>query len=82
MESTGIVRRLDELGRVVIPIEVRRSKDIEDRTKLEIFVDGEDVIIRKYSDSCLFCDSKEDVFQFKGRIICKKCKENLQLSLK
>jgi len=73
MKSTGIVRKVDELGRIVLPIELRRTLDIEEKDSLEIYVDGSSVILRKYQPSCVFCNNSEDVVQFKGRMICKSC---------
>ena len=74
MKSTGIVRKPDNLGRVVIPVEVRRTMKIEDRDGLEIFVDNDRIILMKYEPSyeCVFCSSTE-VSEFKGRNICNKC---------
>ena len=73
MKSTGIVRKVDELGRVVIPIELRRTLDIEEKDALEIYVDGELIILKKYSPACIFCDDARDITQYKGRNICKSC---------
>ena len=71
MKSTGIVRKVDELGRVVIPIELRRTLDIEEKDALEIYVDGEHIILKKYAPACIFCDDARDVIQYKGKNICK-----------
>ncbi|HCS73225.1 MAG TPA: AbrB family transcriptional regulator [Clostridiales bacterium] len=73
MKSTGIVRKVDELGRVVIPIELRRTLDIEEKDALEIYVEGEHIILKKYSPACIFCDDARDVTQYKGKNICKNC---------
>ena len=73
MKSTGIVRKVDELGRVVIPIELRRTLDIEEKDALEIYVEGEHIILKKYSPACIFCDDARDVIQYKGKNICKSC---------
>ncbi|NLB40916.1 MAG: AbrB/MazE/SpoVT family DNA-binding domain-containing protein [Clostridiales bacterium] len=73
MKSTGIVRKVDELGRVVIPIELRRTLDIEEKDALEIYVEGEHIILKKYSPACIFCDDARDVTQYKGKNICKSC---------
>ena len=73
MKSTGIVRRVDELGRVVLPIELRRNLDIEIRSPLEIYVDGDLIILRKYEPACIFCGEAKDVVNFKDRIICNDC---------
>ena len=78
MKSTGIVRKVDELGRVVLPIEMRRTLDISEKDALEIYVDGENIILRKYHESCVFCDSKKDLINYNGRNICKDCLEKLK----
>ena len=56
MKSTGIVRKVDELGRIVLPIELRRTLGIEEKDRIEFFVEGESVILRKYQPACIFCD--------------------------
>ena len=73
MKSTGIVRKVDDLGRVVLPIELRRTLDINERDSLEIFVDGNQVILKKYEPACIFCNSADDVIAFKGKNVCKHC---------
>lgn len=73
MKSTGIVRKVDELGRVVIPIELRRTLDIEERDSLEIYVDGEQIILKKYQPACIFCGNAKDVRNFKDKMICPDC---------
>ncbi|HBM75590.1 MAG TPA: AbrB family transcriptional regulator [Clostridiaceae bacterium] len=78
MKSTGIVRRVDELGRVVIPIELRRTLDIAEKDALEIYVDGEQIILKKYEPACIFCGQAKDVLQYKGKNICRKCLEELK----
>jgi len=78
MKSTGIVRRVDELGRIVLPIELRRTLDIAEKDALEIYVDGNTIILKKYEPSCIFCGNSTDVFTFKGRNICPKCMSELK----
>ncbi|MFO7941915.1 MAG: AbrB/MazE/SpoVT family DNA-binding domain-containing protein [Bacillota bacterium] len=73
MKSTGIVRKVDELGRVVIPIELRRTLDISRKDSLEIYVDGDNIILRKYEPGCIFCGSVEDTQQYRGKIVCESC---------
>lgn len=73
MKSTGIVRKVDELGRIVLPIEMRRTLDIAERDALEIYVEGSSVILKKYKPSCIFCDATKDVTHFKGKNVCPKC---------
>ena len=75
MKSTGIVRKVDELGRVVIPIELRRTMDIEEKDGLEIYVDNDRIILRKYEPtcSCVFCGNADNVTQFRGKNICSDC---------
>ncbi|MGF7185224.1 transcriptional pleiotropic regulator of transition state genes [Desulfitispora alkaliphila] len=73
MKSTGIVRKVDELGRVVIPIELRRTLGIDEKDALEIYVDQERIILKKYEPACVFCGNAEDVINFKGKNICTVC---------
>ena len=73
MKSTGIVRKVDELGRIVLPIEMRRTLDIAEKDALEIYVEGSSVILKKYKPSCIFCDSTKDITVFKGKNVCPKC---------
>ena len=78
MKSTGIVRKVDELGRIVLPIEMRRTLDIEEKDALEIYVEGSSVILKKYKPSCIFCDTTKDIVVFKGKNICPKCLQELK----
>jgi transcriptional pleiotropic regulator of transition state genes len=73
MKSTGIVRRVDELGRVVIPIELRRTLQIDVKDALEIYVDAEKIILRKYEPACIFCGNADDVRLFRDKNICVSC---------
>lgn len=73
MKSTGVVRRVDELGRIVIPIELRRTMGIEEKDALEIYVDSEKIILKKYEPACIFCGNAEDVTNYKGKNLCKSC---------
>lgn len=73
MKSTGIVRKVDDLGRVVIPIELRRNLDIEEKDGLEIFIDSENIILRKYEPTCVFCGNASGITTFKGKKVCKEC---------
>lgn len=77
MKSTGIVRKVDELGRIVLPIELRRTLGIAERDPLEIYVDGTSIVLRKFQDSCVFCDSTHDVVSFKGKNVCASCLKEL-----
>ncbi len=78
MKSTGIVRRVDELGRIVIPMELRRNLDIAEKDALEIYVDGEQIILKKYEPACIFCGEGRSVKNYKGKNICKKCLEEIK----
>jgi len=73
MKSTGIVRKVDELGRIVIPIELRRTMGIEEKDAVEIYVDGERIILKKYEPACILCGNAEDVINYKGKNLCKGC---------
>ena len=78
MKSTGIVRRIDELGRVVLPIELRRTLDIDIKDSLEIYVEDSKIILKKYEPSCIFCGESENVVSFDDKNICKNCLEKLK----
>ena len=78
MKSTGIVRKVDELGRIVLPIELRRTLEIAERDSLEIYVEGSTIILKKYEPACIFCGDAKDVITYKGRNICKNCLEEMK----
>ncbi|MEI6603178.1 MAG: AbrB/MazE/SpoVT family DNA-binding domain-containing protein [Clostridia bacterium] len=78
MKSTGIVRRVDELGRVVLPIELRRTLDINEKDALEIYVEGSTVILKKYEPACIFCQDARDVVNYKSKLICKNCLDEMK----
>ena len=73
MKCTGIVRKVDELGRIVLPIELRRTLDIEVKDSLEISVDGAQIILKKYEPACIFCGNAKDIVNYKGKNICHEC---------
>lgn len=78
VNTAGIVRRVDQLGRVVLPIELRRMLNIvEERDALEIFVADGSVLLKKYEPSCTFCGNIKDVFPYKGKNICENCIEEI-----
>jgi len=77
MNATGIVRPLDPLGRVVIPMELRRIRAINAKDPIEFFVEGDRIILQKYAPSCVFCGSKTDVEEHKGKKICAECRSEL-----
>lgn len=78
MKSTGIVRKVDELGRIVLPIELRRTLDIAEKDALEIYVEGSSIILRKYQPSCVFCGDAKNVSSFKNKNICQSCLRRLR----
>ena len=78
MKSPGIVRKVDELGRIVLPIELRRVLDISERDSLEIYVQDNSIILKKYRATCVFCDSTKDITTFKGKNICPACLKQIQ----
>ena len=78
MKATGIVRQLDQLGRIVIPKELRKTFDLKEKDPIEIFVNGDDIILRKYQPACIFCNEATDIINFEGRNICKDCLRKIQ----
>jgi len=73
VKSTGIVRKVDELGRIVLPIELRRTLDIAERDELEIYLDDDKVVLRKYEPSCIFCASSHGLVNYHGKNVCMEC---------
>jgi transcriptional pleiotropic regulator of transition state genes len=78
MKSTGIVRKVDELGRIVLPIELRRTLDIAEKDSLEIYVDESSIILTKYEPACIFCGNAKGVENYKGKNICTSCMKELK----
>lgn len=78
MKSTGIVRKIDSLGRVVIPIELRKTMELNENDAVEIFTEGNSIVFKKYAVSCVFCGSSKEVVSYKDKCICNKCIEQLK----
>lgn len=79
MKSTGIVRPLDSVGRIVLPMEIRKKLGITEKNDaLEIYTEGDKIILKKYAPNCVFCGSSKDILQFKGKNICRKCKDEME----
>lgn len=78
MKSTGIVRKIDELGRIVLPKELRRTLGLNDRESVEIYVDQDAIILKKFKSTCVLCGDNEDLLDFKGKSICQKCMDELK----
>ena len=79
MKSTGIIRKLDELGRVVIPIELRNKFHLTEKDPIEIYVDGTNIILKKYGVNCIFCGKTENLRDFKDKPVCVSCLNKLSL---
>ena len=73
MKSTGIIRKVDELGRIVIPIELRNKLDIAIKDPIEIFVEGSSIVLKKYEQNCIFCGNSKELTSYKDKLICNKC---------
>ena len=81
MKSTGIVRKVDELGRIVIPIELRRTLGIDIKDALEIYIDEDRIILKKYEPACIFCGNAGNAHHFNGKLVCKECVKGLSKSV-
>ncbi len=73
MKPSGIVRRIDELGRIVLPIEMRRTMGLEERDPVEICLCEDSVVLKKYQPTCVFCSAKDDLLDFRGKRVCHRC---------
>lgn len=80
MKATGIVRKVDELGRIVLPIELRRTLDIAERDPLEIYVEGSSIVLKKYRPTCVFRDSVKDISVYREKNVCARCLRELRTS--
>ena len=78
MKSTGVVRKVDELGRIVLPIEIRKVLDIKSKDVVEIFTDNDKIVLQKYAPACIFCNDTEDVIYFSGKRVCASCIKQLK----
>lgn len=78
MKATGIVRKIDELGRIVLPKELRGVLDIKEKDAVEIFTDGEMIVLKKYNPGCVFCGEANGIKDFKGKNICSKCRKSIK----
>ena len=81
MKSTGIVRKVDNLGRIVLPAEIRQTFDLQLGDAIEIFTDDERIVLQKYKPGCIFCGSVDKVRQFKDRRVCADCIEAMKAEL-
>lgn len=77
MKSTGIIRKVDDLGRIVLPIELRRTLDISERDELEICMENDRIILRKYEPDCVFCGSFQNLIQYRSKNVCEDCIKRL-----
>lgn len=73
MKTTGIIRKVDELGRIVLPIELRRTLDLAERDELEIYLDNDRIVLQKFEPSCIFCASSRKLVNFRGKNVCQEC---------
>ena len=78
MKSTGVVRKVDELGRLVLPIEIRKVLDIQQKDAIEIFTDENKIILQKYQPACIFCNNVDNIVYFNGKRVCAECVEKLK----
>lgn len=76
--STGIVRKIDELGRIVIPMEIRKELNINIKDRMEISKEGNSIILKKYENRCVFCGKLKPEYNFEEKKLCKNCLENIK----
>ena len=73
MKSTGIIRKVDDLGRIVLPIELRRTLDIAERDEIEIYMENDKIILQKFEPACIFCGNAKNVVTVRGKNVCEDC---------
>ena len=81
MKSIGIIRKVDEVGRIVLPVELRRKFDINKLDPMEMYTEDDCIILKKYEPTCIFCGESNNVFEFNEKSVCKKCAKELQLHI-
>lgn len=81
LKTTGITRPVDHLGRIVLPKELRDTFDIHTNDRMEVFTEGNDIILRKFERGCIFCGEMIDTTSFRGKRICSGCKKELKSSI-
>lgn len=79
LKPSGYVRPVDELGRIVLPISVRRERGMQPKDCIEMFVDGQSIVLQKYVPGCVFCGEHVDLTEFKGKLVCRLCAEDISL---
>lgn len=77
MKSTGIIRKVDELGRVVIPIEIRNQFNIVEKDPIEIYVDSSSIILKKVEENCMFCGNSKNLLSYNNKLICQNCADKI-----
>ena len=78
LKATGIVRPVDQLGRVVLPKSLRRMLGLDPNTDVEIYVDGESIVLQKYLPGCVFCGDHDGLTLFKEKLVCPACTESIK----
>ena len=81
MKSTGMVRMVDHLGRIVLPIEIRTTMDIQEKDPIEIYTEDNKIILMKYHPACVFCNNADNVVYFNGKRICEDCLKKIKTQL-
>lgn len=79
MKATGIIRKVDELGRVVIPIEIRNQFNIVEKDPIEIYVDSSSIVLKKFEPNCIFCGSTNNLIEYKNKLVCENCSKQLNV---
>ncbi|MCI9245675.1 MAG: AbrB/MazE/SpoVT family DNA-binding domain-containing protein [Clostridia bacterium] len=78
MKNSGITRHVDELGRIVIPIELRNKFGISEKDPMEVFVDGSTIVLKKFEPNCIFCGNSRKLSEYKDKLICQKCLQQIK----
>lgn len=78
MRAIGVVRKVDDLGRISIPVKVRRDMGLKENAQVEIYVDGERIVLEKYGPACVFCGNKDGVRNFRGKNVCRECVDTVK----
>ncbi len=77
MKATGFIKKIDELGRIVIPKDIRRTLGVSNGESLQFFLEGDTVVLKKFGEECEFCGASDNLTELKGKFICDNCKKEL-----
>lgn len=78
MKENGLVREVDDMGRIVLPKELLKYLNMENVKAVQIFVENNSIVLKKYNPGCIFCNNVDNTIRYKGQYICKDCLKDME----